>query len=64
MTKKELINNLKGIPDDAEVLVPSDKVLGYVSPVLAISYDGETNKITISGEDFTYRLEEEEENNG
>ena len=64
MTKKELINNLKGIPDDAEVLVPSDKVLGYVLPVLAIFYDGETNKITISGEDFTYRLEEEEENNG
>ncbi len=43
--------------------MPSNEVLGYVSPVLAIFYDGETNEITISGEDFTYQLEEEEENN-
>ena len=63
MTKKKLINYLKGIPDDAEVLVPSNEVLGYVSPVLAIFYDGETNEITIAGEDFTYQLEEKEENN-
>lgn len=63
MTKKKLINYLNGIPDDADVLVPSNELFGYVSPVLAIFYDGETNEITIAGEDFTYQLEEEENNN-
>lgn len=60
MTKKKLMNYLKGLPDDAEVLVPSNETPGYVSPAWAVLFDDDTNEITIAGEDFTG---EEEENN-
>ena len=61
MTKKNLIKYLKALPDDAEVLVPSNETPGYVSPVCGVLFDDDTNEITIAGEDFTG---EEEENNG
>lgn len=60
MTKKKLIKYLKVLPDDAEVLVPSNATPGYVSPAWAVLFDDDTNEITIAGEDFTG---EEEENN-
>lgn len=60
MTKAELIKALEGLPDDAEVLVPSNETPGYVSPVWGILFEKETNEITIAGEDFTEEEEEKE----
>ena len=63
MTKKKLIKYLKALPDDAEVLVPSNETPGYVSPVWGVLFDDDTNEITIAGDDFNYQLEEEEDSN-
>ena len=60
MTKKELINVLNDIPDNAESLVSSNKTPKYVLSVWSIFFDGETNEISIVVDDFTG---EEEANN-
>ena len=57
MTKKKLIKFLKDFPNDAEIYVPSGKILGNVSEAWGCLYDGEHNEIVIVGVDFDFAEE-------